>query len=262
MKNFISVTAGKDSIEVDSVCNAFKNFGYSMKSNHLPALGFSVSDKSIERIEISLRYPKIDKINSLITKTTNRVLPIIHYHSNSIHTYNSALEILANTIQKNLFKTLQLGNDSHEWIPIKTIEKIKKLLPELNIILQITDLLITNKSNKDVGKIVKQYNGVIDAVQIDASCGNNKLINVNNSTNLYNSILYNSPELNIIFAGGLNGNNVSEIIKQINNVLGHYNFSIDAEGGLRKSFGKKGNDILEILKVNHYLKAAAAYKDK
>ncbi len=141
-----------------------------------------------------------------------------------------------------------------QWIKVNEIEKIRKNHPYLSISLQISQYLMKGLNLTELVEHIQLYKDYINYILIDPSRGKGIEMNTSFSTSIYKLIKEKAPKLNIVFAGGLYGENIGTILKDIINEIGSRDFSIDAEGSLRnKNSEIFGDDILNIQKVEEYL---------
>lgn len=127
----------------------------------------------------------------------------------------------------------------------------------MQIVFQASYKAMEGKSSKQIAQGIEKYKDSIDYVLIDPSGGRGIPFDLESSVKIYSEIKNCCPDLTIGFAGGFTGENVASRLKDIIQRIGTDEFCIDAEGGLRdKITSKYGDDILNIHKVESYLKAA------
>ena len=81
-KPYVGITGVVNEQEVLAVMKEFENSGYTLKSRHLPMLGFLVSLKTLNGQETSnRRYPEFKNLRHLVERTKNKIFPMIHYNS-------------------------------------------------------------------------------------------------------------------------------------------------------------------------------------
>ena len=253
-KPYVGITGPVTEQEVNYIVTQFASCGYSMSSNHLPMLGFLVSQKTLNEEHVNnRRYPEFKYLRKLIERTENEVLPMIHYNSREMSTLSEQLKRVFDGIY-DICKAVQLNIIFPD---IKQIAKIKKELPDLQIVFQASKSVIGSKSSKELSEKVFEYGDLIDYVLIDPSGGKGIEINLEHYIDFYNEISSNA-NLTVGFAGGFTGENVVSRVNGLIDRIGHNNFCIDVEGGLRdKITPDYGDDILNEDKVRSYLQESS-----
>jgi phosphoribosylanthranilate isomerase len=110
----------------------------------------------------------------------------------------------------------------------------------------------------NVLRYIDEARGGIAKVLIDASAGTGELMSEDALQIWYPALRAEfGDSFGYGFAGGLTGENTTQMIRKIRGVLGHSDFSIDIETGARTANGN-GTDALDLNKVWQY---AAASKE-
>lgn len=264
-KNYVSVTAGVDYQEVSKISALFKAAGYTMESEHVPAIGFLVSQRTVHYPETkarNLRFPIFKEIPNLIHAANNEILTVMHYNPNNDQPASpeALSEQVINALQsfysQRLCHTVQLnGKSLHD---IKQVRQIKEHFEDLDIILQVSAHAMKALTASDVARRISRYNDSINYVLIDPSRGRGIEFDVGHSSELFDAIKSLPTDYSVVFAGGLSGNNVERYLCQLVDRIGSTDFSIDAESRLRNKInGFFGQDILNLDKVREYIKNSA-----
>ena len=256
-KPYVGITGVANQLEVDNVIKEFEDSGYTLKSRHLPMLGFLVSLKTLNGQETSnRRYPKFKNLRHLVERTKNKVSPMVHYNSGEKTTLSEQLDKLFYSLyHDNLCKAVQLNIIYPD---IKEIIKTKAKMPYLRIVFQISNSMIEGKTSKQLAKSIKGYNNLVDYVLIDPSGGKGREFDLEHSVDIYNELKENFPNLTVGFVGGFRGENVVSRVKDIMDRIKNDDFCIDAEGGLRDKISDDyGDDLLNMNKVKKYLQEAS-----
>ena len=255
-KPYIGVTGPVTIQETKSICKEFSNEGYSMRTPHIPMVGFLVSYKTLNRKPTNnLRYPPIDVLPDLLEATNKQALNMIHYNSRNLDTLSYQIDQIFSKVY-DLCQSLQLNIP---WPPINEIKKIKEDYPEMQIVFQASKEAIKRQTPKQIAQGLKKYEGLLTYVLIDPSGGQQKTFEASDTVPIYCEIKEHCPDLTVGFAGGFRGENVNSRLQEIIEQTQESDFCIDAEGGLsNKLSSRPGDDILNIEKVRNYLKGASA----
>jgi len=256
-KPYIGITGPVSVKETKQICKEFSKAKYNMFNPHVPMLGFLVSHKTLNRVELkNRRYPPIDLIPELLEATNNEVLTMIHYNSREIDTLsNQVSKIFEGIYESNLCKAIQLNI---VWPDLNQISKIKEKYPEMEIVFQASHKAMEEKNPFQIVKGIKNYGDSINYVLIDPSGGRGMPFVIASSVAIYSELREQCPNLTVGFAGGFKGDNVGGRLIDLIRKTKETNFCIDAEGGLRDRITSAyGDDILNIEKVNDYLKTAS-----
>ncbi len=256
-KPYIGITGAVNKQEVEDICKEFTEADYTMKSFHLPMLGFLISYKTLNsQPTLNRRYPNITKLPELLEQADNRVLTMIHYNSGERDSLVEQVSKLFDGIYSNgLCRAIQLNI---VWPDTRQVKTIKDKFPEMKIVFQASHKAMVNKNSAETVRMIKDYEDSLDYVLIDPSGGRGIEFNIEDSLGLYSELREHVQDLTIGFAGGFNGGNVLDRLRQIIAEIGETNFFIDAEGGLRDKLSDDyGNDLLNIKKVRAYLQASS-----
>ncbi len=260
MKNYISVTAGKDIDEAAWVLREFDKAGIAMNSQYLPALGILVSRKTMEgKSTRNLRFPDINDITSIAETIQGRALMVVHYNTKDLDTLSTQVKILMSDLHsQDLCSTLQLNTD---WPGIAEVAMIKNIFPSLKIILQISEkaMKVMSMAERNIAERIHQYKDSIDCALIDPSKGRGREFQIEHSANVFKEIKNLDTNLGVTFAGGLSGENVIPVLSELIDLIESRDFSIDAEGRLRDQCAGEnffGNDMLNPEKLRMFLEKA------
>ena len=249
--NYVSVTGGISEEEVKGIIKEFREAGYTMDSSHAPAIGFLVSEKTLNGLPTpNKRFAKFEDIPLLVKAACEDVLPVIHYNSRNLETLSEQVKKAFGGIYK-LCRTVQLNT---EWPDPFEVYRIKEYLDELSIILQVSYKAMEGRGVKEIADKVIGYGDSIDYVLIDPSKGRGVSFDVSHSVSLYKEIK-SKKDYSIVFAGGLCRENVLIVLAELLDRIGTTDFSVDAEGRLRDKHSDRffGDDILNLEKVRKYL---------
>lgn len=266
VRNYVGVSGVATVEEAEKVVEAFgacTNFGKNWA--YAPMIGFQVSYKSLEYgySEGNIRVPRLDALPGILKAVEGKVFTTLHYYTKSEAGLLREIGKLMNTGGGIYYRVLVGGLQINGVLPSpKRIESIKSAFPELKLTLQLSPKSIGSAPVEDVARRLAREYPTIDYVLIDSSMGAGKEIDTGNAADIYQTLRDNKVESRIVFAGGLNGDNVSDKIEDIAGRIGTNDFSIDAEGGLRDRVGEGyGNDRLNMEKVRTYLRSASRALD-
>lgn len=254
---YIGVTGPVASQEVGHLVTTFKSNGISLETDHQPMIGFLVSYKTLNGQEVTnRRYPAFRSISSLLEATGLYAFNTIHYNSRELSDLGDQIKAIftGQLYDDKLCRGLQLNIP---WPPIDEIVSAKRALPDLKIIMQLSQRSLEGKSPREVAELLAGYGTLIDYALIDLSGGRAAVFQPEDSLPYYLAAREQLPNLAVGLAGGFTGENVAERCKRIIEVIGTRDFSIDAEGGLRDKVTEQyGDDIYNPEKVESYIKAA------
>jgi phosphoribosylanthranilate isomerase len=257
MKPYVGITGPVRVDEVEAIAQEFGNAGYSMRSTHLPMLGFLVSLKTLRRQPTpNRRYPSIDTLPDLLAQAGTRIFAMIHYNSNEMHTLSDQVsEIFKDVYKEGLCRSIQLNIVGPD---ITHVGAIMNRFPDMKIVFQASRKVMDGRTPEQVANVISKYGSSIHYVLIDPSGGRGLEFNIENSVRLYEELRSKAPRLTVGFAGGFTGSNVAEKVSQLKARINGDGFCIDAEGGLRdKITNAYGDDLLNIGKVRDYLAGAS-----
>ncbi|HLD41514.1 MAG TPA: hypothetical protein VJB06_00625 [archaeon] len=255
-KPYVGVTGVANKEEVEGVCRKFADTGYTMDSGRIPMLGFLVSYETLNREKApNRRYPNVDILPELLRATRGSVLTMIHYRSRQVDTLSEQVNRLFNGIYENgLCRAIQFNI---VWPDRGQIRDVKESFPGMSIVFCASEKTILNRSPRELAEAIGDYGNLLDHCLIDPSGGRGIEFDLERSLEIYLELRQAVPDLTIGFAGGFTCENTASRLQDIAKRVGA-NFSIDAEGGLRdKITEKEGDDSLNIVKVEAYLKAAS-----
>ncbi|MBI2151421.1 hypothetical protein HYU21_01700 [Candidatus Woesearchaeota archaeon] len=255
-KPYVGITGPTTIADTRALCSEFSDAGYTLNKPHQPMLGFLVSYKTLNgQPTTNKRYPKVNELSQLLQATEGTVFTMIHYNSRETDTLAQQVALIFNRLYSDkLCQALQLNIMLP---PHQEIKKIKEQFPDMQIILQVQNSLIYEKTPMEIVNVLKHYEGCPDHILIDPSGGRGIEFNVNKSLALYSWVKQTIPYLSIGFAGGFTGQNVATRCQEIIQELKTNDFSIDAEGGLRDKLSPEyGDDLLNLQKCRDYIQEA------
>ena len=256
-KPYVGVTGPVTVGEVESLVGEFSRAGYSMGSTHLPMVGFLVSYQTLNGQAINnRRYPPIGELRALVSQTSGRAFPMVHYSSREKATLaDQVSQVFDGLYEEGLCRAVQFNIT---WPDVRQIELVKERFPEMQVVFAASGRVMSNGSPQEVVKRIGEYEKLLDYVLLDPSGGQGKDFNVQTSLAFYEELRTCVPSITAGFAGGFTGENVGKIVCEIRDVIGRSDFCIDAEGGLRdKITSAFGDDIFNVKKVSHYLQEAS-----
>jgi len=256
--NYVSVTGGVNKEEVEAISREFQEAGFSKDSAYFPSIGFLVSEKTLKGEKTqNLRFAEFKDVPDLIEIANKTIVPIIHYNTRNLDTLSKqVMNVMQEVYDDHICRHLQLNVT---WPHVSEVKKIKKHFKDMLITLQISHKSMMGLHIDEIANKVSSYKDSLDYVLIDPSKGRGIEFNPEDSAALYREIKALRPKYSIVLAGGLDGDNVEDILLEVMQELEHNDFSIDAEGRLRDKINDNffGNDILNIGKVRRYLQGAA-----
>jgi hypothetical protein len=255
-KPYVGITGSVSVQETKDICREFSEADYSMKSHHIPMIGFLVSYKTLNGlITKNRRYPIVKDIPKLLRATKGNVLTMIHYNSREMDSLSKQVsQMFKGIYRKGLCRALQLNI---VWPDIGQVAKIKEKYSDMKIVFQASQKVMGDKTVHEIAQGIKAYEDSLDYVLIDPSGGRGIPFDLESSVEIYSELKNQCPDLTIGFAGGFTGENVFPRLKEIIRQVGS-DFCIDAEGGLRdKVTSAYGDDLLNLEKVKGYLKSAS-----
>jgi hypothetical protein len=254
---YIGVTGATTTGEFEHLVSSFRTNGITKETVHQPMIGILVSQKTLNGQEVSnRRYPHFRDIATLLTATETYSFNAIHYNSRQMDDLSDQIKgvFVGGIYEDGLCKGLQLNIP---WPPVGELISVKRALPDLKIIMQLSEKSLEGLTPEETAKLVGKYGDLVDYALIDLSGGRGTVFQPQEVVPYYLELRENLPNLSVGFAGGFTGENVEERCRQITDLVGTMSFSIDAEGGLRdKVTDEYGDDIYNPEKVAVYIKAA------
>jgi phosphoribosylanthranilate isomerase len=258
---YIGVTGPVTIGEVGSLNEMFSSAGFGNDSSHSPMIGILASHKTLNRVEVAnRRYPVIGLLPELFKAMNGSVFPMVHYNSR-VNVSNDSLssqisEVFDGLYYDGLCNALQLNIP---WPNVGEVTKIKNKFPNMKVVFQASRNIAESSSPGNVAsRIASSYDGLVDYVLIDPSGGKGKPFDLEKSLKLYDALKEKVPSITVGFAGGFDGNNVTDRLKSLIERIGDKDFCIDAEGGLRKKLSNAyGDDLFDELKTGYYIGASA-----
>jgi hypothetical protein len=256
-KDYVAVSGISSLDEAKNVLKLIRITGFDMQTTHVPMLGFQVSWKSLDFgfSEGNKRIPPLKELPSLLDAVKDNVFPTIHYYTKRP---DSLVQEVGTILERDgIYNSGLVGGLQINGVfpaPYK-IKILKDIYPELKIVLQISPS--TDSMQQLAKKLANDYKE-LDYVILDPSYGKGIEFDTPQIASAYRALRDNGVESSIVFAGGMNGNNVKSKLDHLERIVGSKEFSIDAEGGLRDKVGEGyGNDTLNLGKVARYLRGAS-----
>ena len=179
----------------------------------------------------------------------NNVLNILHIHP------DAGFDLFENLSRAHeaagpCFHGFQLNT---MWPSVKALVQYKKRHPGacITIALQEESLDAVNWEPKAVARRLALYGDTFDRVILDPSAGEGKAINVDFTRRTYEAIEKLLPNVGLVAAGGLHGDNAEE---SLSDLLRQFALSTDAESKLRDFPA----DLLNMRKAIRYVQATDA----
>jgi hypothetical protein len=255
---YVGVTGPTTVNEVRDVSNAFLDHNFGVDAGHRAMLGFLVSHRTLNHQHTNnRRYPVVGLLPDLLSVVPRGMLTMVHYNSRELETLDEQmLDVMETPYHQGLCQAIQLNIP---WPFTTTIEKVKRRLPGLEIVIQLSRASMEGLNLAQISERVYRYKDLADHVLIDPSGGQGREFDLETSARLYEFIKEKCPGLTIGFAGGLSGDNVEQRVSKLRSMLRTSHFSIDAEGHLRdKRSDQYGDDDLSLQRVNSFLAGTVA----
>ena len=205
----------------------------------------------------NMRYPNLEDIPSLLRAHDGKAFTTVHFNTKRLETLPSdvcSVFNLGDIYDKELCRGLQLNV---VWPPREDISEIKSNYPDMKVILQLSSKATDGMSQDEIASRTAAYTNV-DYVLIDPSGGKGLGFDTEYSSNLYKKLKESGVRATVGFAGGLYGDNVASVTRDMRGRLNSVDFSLDAEGNLRdKITPAYGDDIMNLEKVRSYISEAA-----
>ena len=257
---YVCVTGLVNNTEVEETEKVFNRY-FEETSSNFPAVGFLVSSKTLRGEEPksshipNLRYPNIRTLRARMQRA-GRMKTMVHYSTKEPESLDVQVAQIfgylyregENIYESNLCRMLQLNV---AWPNPKLLEKIISRFPRMQIIQQLSARAMNGLTPEDITKKLLDYEDLISYVLIDPSGGRGVSLEIEKSLEIYKTISKGMRNVTLGFAGGLNGENVHDVVTSIGRALGHNLFCIDAEGGLR-DVGEDVDD-LNMRKTKKYI---------
>lgn len=256
-QSYIGVTGPVTLQEVGHLVSTFEKNTITLESNHQPMIGILVSEKTLNGMDVgNRRYPLFSQVPTLLEAASNKAFNTLHYNTSHKESLSDQVDALFSEqiYDDNLSRGIQLNV---VWPPIEELTKIKRSLPDLQVILQLSKNSL-KKGPQEVAERLTAYSDLVDYALLDPSGGAGRSFQPEEILPYYEAIHEMRPNVSLGIAGGFTGDNVGHRIAEVRAILGHSNFSIDAEGGLRdKVTDEYGDDLYNSRKVEWYIEEAA-----
>jgi phosphoribosylanthranilate isomerase len=239
IERYIGITGFKTKEQVEACRQA------SIGLEPIIMYGVLTSQKTlIDPTSEGTKRPALVNITGLLEYIPKTALPTIHHYTENRQFMQELGQILSfqNIYDKGFVKAVQLNQRLPD---ISEVEKLKNQYSNIKIILQLEPQDIATP--EVTGKIVSNYQGLVDYVIIDPSRGIGKELNIHDTLKVLNNLKIDAIP---VIAGGLSKDNVYDLVKFFRKEYGN-NLCIDAEGKLMNNQG-----TLSIDKMKGYLDAA------
>ena len=259
-KPYIGITGPVLPHEVDLIINEFQKADITFDSPHIPQipmLGFLVSYKTLNDLPTkNRRYPNFENLRFLLEQANNRVFTTVHYNTRDKENLaNEVSRVFEGIYEDGLCRGIQLNV---VWPSLDQIRQIKREFPDMKIIFQGNQKVLSSGTPQEVVRRIKEYQSDVSYLLIDPSGGRGKEFDIDSSVDIYQELKEQIPDLMTGFAGGFTGDNVIDRTETLINKIKTSKFSIDAEGGLRDKISPAyGDDLLNPQKVNGYVSNSA-----
>jgi hypothetical protein len=261
---YIGVTGPVTPIEAEVIASGFAAEAPG-DVEHRFMIGYLVSSKTLEgKQTANRRYPAVETIPYLAeavanVQTRNAFFQTLHYNTKLLDTLDEQIRTLLTSMGSAPLDGIQLNMP---WPPLDAVARIKNRFPALEIIFQANSHVLALEPHVAAERIAT-YGSLIDHVLIDASGGAGVPLNLERSVAYANAITAAAPNVRIGHAGGLQGQNAWDVITGLRERHGHRDFSVDAEGGLRRKLsGRYGDDLLDYnLLTSYQTQCLAAFSD-
>lgn len=257
-RSYIGATGFTKAHEV-SYCNyMFERLGL-YKTDHVPMMGFLVSDRTLRGEPTdNKRYAPIKDVRSLAKSADGRIFRTVHYNTHDMSTLpeqigdllrygedfpEDGLEMYVDGIQLNM-----------AWPDRKLVERIGDET-DLEIILQVSAKAMAGMSpEQSAKKVVADYQDLIDTALYDPSGGTGKKVDLAAAARFYETLRLDGFGIGFGVAGGLSPENVAESASYFRRHCdGFLDFlSIDVESGIRKVSEDGKSDGMSMQRLQEY----------
>jgi len=260
-KRFVSISAVTDEDELKKIHEIYKKENIDFKI----AIGYQVSNKSINQGTKSSRQPKIEDLENLANLSLDYgFIPAVHYHTKDNQTIVGDLELISKMSPPNLslvqFNTLPPS--------LEVLEKVKDMGFEVIFKVAVSDKKSPqggysvwkgeSVQDAETGKVenlieqVFERKNYLDYVMFDPSHGTNLGLDLSEDSLAirFGKMVVCTPGLNkigLVYAGGINPSNVKNVVRSLWSFFPEGRISIDTESGVRK------NNSLDFILVRDYL---------
>ncbi|MFA6073287.1 MAG: hypothetical protein WC758_04200 [Candidatus Woesearchaeota archaeon] len=263
-KEYVGVTGFKTKEEIEIASNAFKIAGINKNSKITGMYGFLITDDQIfDFKEKGVLSPSLNALPNLIKTVPKGMMPTIHYCS---RTRDLNLDKLMHLLYHvNTFSDCNFLQLNLDWPNPKKIETLKKIMPNMYIILQLDPE--QQSINDAIKKIIINYEGLADKILIDSSHGAGIPYDSKTTSKMMMKIDADTSMFSYTICGGLTENNVYKRIIELKQIIkqeypymrSKIPFSVDAQGQLRTF----DNSNLNYERVTNYIcNAVKGLKDR
>lgn len=229
---YVGITGFKEGYEVRNVAeqylrNGFLGFGEGVVSKkHKAMFGFICSAKRlVDKSKQGRESARAQDLGSLAKYTPRGIIPMIHYYTpNRRNLAEEVKEVFSidGMYENNYCRAVQINMP---WPDIDQVELIRKEFPEMDVVLWLPKVALTDVSR------VEEYGGLVQYCLIDPSGGEGREIG-EKDLGLAGVLQEFMPNTRIGIAGGLYGGNVNSVMRKVYRTLGE-SFCIDSQGKMR-----------------------------
>ncbi len=248
---YVGITGVTNDSELEEVLSIFESAGFKPQASHTGMVGFLAGAHTLRGLPQTKRHVSdVGALERLTQKTAGRALPVIHYEINGEDTTFSGplIRIFRNMYKAGICRTAQLNGTPSK----QEVDALMNVFPEMNLIYQIRPEILPQGSAKVAANIM-QHRKAFQYVLIDPSCGRGKDIEPMQAAMMHADLRKHFPDVMFGFAGGFSGDNARSRVSALAGLLGHMNFSVDAEGRLRDM-----RDDLHLPAVRSYVQESRA----
>lgn len=260
-KPYIGVTGIARISEAETITQAFVNAGLTEEnSSHQGMIGLLTSKKTLRsNFSGTTRHPSLAGIRRIFQASQGKAFNTVHYSTYHESDLSQQLRSLLEPTGLYTDQLCQGVQFNIPWPPTIELERIKKLFPNLKIIIQLGPRVLSENSPEDIVRNLTPYQELIDYSLIDPSGGRGALFEASLVVPIYRQIRRAYPTLPIVFAGGFDAKNVSSRLWLLSQAIGTRDFSIDAEEGLRVRQEIQTETILGTFRTTKYISRAALF---
>lgn len=259
-KPYVGITGVVSAQEAEDVEHDFNSAGF-VNTTPQEMIGVLVSLKTLHGLPAeNRRYPPVNKLMEIFSAVCGAdVLSMVHYNSREHDTLAEQVEQVFEKLYdspdgERLCRAVQLNV---VWPKVEQVKRMKTHLPELQIVLQLSQAAMEGYTPGDIAARVREYGNVLSYVLIDPSGGRGLEFDQHYSVQVYRALRAGEQEFTIGFAGGFSPRNVERRVRAIIKQVGHRDFCIDAEGALRDKLSQKyGDDVLNLRYTRVYARRA------
>ena len=246
-KNYVGVTGFKRPEEVLRVSDIFSRCGFP-NDEHTVMYGVLCSaNRLLNPDEQGTISPSLNELPLVVGAAPEGSLPMIHYYSVNTPFYPEVKRVLesGDLYCSGACRAVQLNI---EWPDIRDVEQLKREMPQLEIVLQVVP---GKQGAEELARKAEQYYGLVEHLLVDDSRGQGKAMDPLNMAEVLVALRHYMPLVNLGVAGGLDGENLGNNLRNIRQVY-KGPVSTDTHRGVRSG----NNEYFVYDKVYGYARAA------